>query len=270
MLHEDTSKVFKHSKTGIRPSNEDEEVIIHNLLPSHSTRCASYYAVFDGHGGKECAQFLKEHLHCYLAQYCADSFTDECICAAFEACDAAFYAEQPELAKHVGSAATVAIIECGELICCNVGDSRILLSNGGHALQLTNDHKASVPAEAQRIKANGGMVILGRVLGKLAISRAFGDFEFKDVVEELREQITGPLVICAPEITRRVLDSADEFLLLACDGLFEVFTSQGAVSFVKERLGDPQAVVQDLVHEAIQNRGSGDNVSAVLALLNTN
>eukprot|EP00747_Dinoflagellata_sp_TGD_P222616 gnl/TRDRNA2_/TRDRNA2_94323_c0_seq1.p1 gnl/TRDRNA2_/TRDRNA2_94323_c0~~gnl/TRDRNA2_/TRDRNA2_94323_c0_seq1.p1 ORF type:complete len:101 (+),score=13.99 gnl/TRDRNA2_/TRDRNA2_94323_c0_seq1:191-493(+) len=80
-----------------------------------------------------------------------------------------------------------------------------------------------------------------------------------------------PLVIAEPEIRVEQLTPADDFMLLACDGLFDVFSSQEAVDFIHARLSnmpsneqDPYRVVQDIVHEAIHERRSRDNVSAML------
>lgn len=85
--------------------------------------------------------------------------------------------------------------------------------------------------EIRRIEGSGGFIKSRRVLGRLAVSRAFGDIEYKNVG-------TGkpPLVTADPEIRIEKLTPADEFLLLACDGLFDVFTSQEAVNFVRRRL----------------------------------
>ena len=163
-----------------------------------------------------------------------------------------------------------------QLICANVGDSRILLSRAGKAERLTNDHKPSVPQESERITNNGGLVIFGRVLGQLAVSRAFGDFEFKDIyATSLHEDVSGPLITCEPEVQRHELvKDVDEFVLLSCDGLFEVFSDQEAVEFIRSHLKkmpgaeqDPFRVTKELVNEAIYVRRSGDNVSVILIAL---
>merc|ERR1712007_105224 len=99
-------------------------------------------------------------------------------------------------------------------------------------------------------------------------SRAFGDEEYKVMPDQSYGK---SLVIADPEIRVEQLTPQDEFLFMACDGLFDVFTSQEAVDFIHSRLAampsneqDPQRVVQDIVHEAIHDRGSRDNVTAML------
>lgn len=78
------------------------------------------------------------------------------------------------------------------LLVANLGDSRILLGRrdgrivdgGGTDQGLTTDHKPSHPSERQRIYRCGGTVEeapggVSRVNGELAVSRGFGDAEFK-------------------------------------------------------------------------------------------
>lgn len=117
-----------------------------------------------------------------------------------------------------------------------------------------------------------------RLFGQLAISRCFGDFMFKDIIAEelgLPAGTTGPFLSNEPEI--RALDLRpleDEFILIACDGLWDVYSSQEAVSVVRKKLlqlpvreQDPQRVVKELISEAIYKKGSRDNVTALLIML---
>lgn len=167
-----------------------------------------------------------------------------------------------------GCAAVVACVIGGWVWCANVGDSRALLCRDGKAVQLSLDHKPDRDDEAARIESAGGFVSFRRVLGRLAVSRAFGDEEYKCTPDRSNGK---PLVICDPEIRVEQLTPQDEFLFMACDGLFDVFSSQEAVEFMHSRLAsmpsneqDPQRAVQDIVHEAIHERRSRDNVTALL------
>ena len=167
-----------------------------------------------------------------------------------------------------GCAAVVACIVGGWVWCANAGDSRALLCRDGRAIQLSLDHKPDREDEAERIEAAGGFVSFHRVLGRLAVSRAFGDEEYKVMPDRSSGK---SLVIADPEIRVEQLTPQDEFLFMACDGLFDVFSSQEAVDFIHARLAampqneqDPQRAVQDIVHEAIHERRSRDNVTAML------
>ena len=53
------------------------------------------------------------------------------------------------------------------------------------AVPLSNDHKPNREDESKRIRDAGGFVINNRVMGELAVSRAFGDVEFKKGIKVL-------------------------------------------------------------------------------------
>jgi serine/threonine protein phosphatase PrpC len=79
-----------------------------------------------------------------------------------------------------GCTATVLLVTKTEIICANAGDSRTVLSRGGRAQDMSEDHKPDNPGELARIQRSGGFVEDGRVNGMLALSRALGDFEYKN------------------------------------------------------------------------------------------
>lgn len=112
------------------------------------------------------------------------------------------------------------------IFCANVGDSRAVLSQNGVAINLSFDHKASRPDEVERINREDGSIEFGRVWGRLAITRAFGDFEFKDIIDSEGNSVKKNFITCEPEIRRYDFDPfKDEFIVIASDGLFDKFTS---------------------------------------------
>ena len=256
------------SSIGMRAIMEDSETVIQDLriLPE----AVSYYAVFDGHGGKDCSTYLKMNLHRYLTQHLKDSYDisnwPNQIASAFAECDLSFSHTHPELSKLVGSTALVCMIYKSDLIAVNCGDCRAVLSRKGQPIQLTVDHRPDSQSERMRIEKAGGFVASNRVQGKLGVSRSFGDFEFK---------CSKKLVLSEPEIQVFPLDfKIDEFILIACDGFFEAFSNQDAVKNARNRLKrmkateqDPSRVVKDLVTEAVHMRRTLDNVSAILVTL---
>jgi serine/threonine protein phosphatase PrpC len=74
-------------------------------------------------------------------------------------------------------------------VCANVGDARAVLCRNSQAIDLSVDQKASRPDEQERIKQAGGYIVFGRVFGRLAVTRAFGDFDLKNI--EVNNEATG-------------------------------------------------------------------------------
>lgn len=139
------------------------------------------------------------------------------------------------------------------LYTANVGDSRIILSRNGTAHRLTSDHRASDHAEISRIKSQGGIVSGGRVDGSLAVSRALGDKNFK------------PHVSARPYTSELVLDNQDEFVVLACDGVWDVCSDQSIIDLIRD-IEDPVEASQEVVRHALF-KGSTDNVTCMVVRL---
>lgn len=133
----------------------------------------------------------------------------------------------------IGCTATVVLITSDKIYCANAGDSRTVMSIDGQAKPLSIDHKASDDTEKARIKEAGGLVTFGRVGGKLSVSRAIGDFRFKGRPDLPPEK---QIVIAEPDVTISDRTSADEFILLACDGLWEVKTSDETINWVHSNI----------------------------------
>ncbi|KAF2838363.1 PP2C-domain-containing protein [Patellaria atrata CBS 101060] len=137
------------------------------------------------------------------------------------------------------------------LYTANVGDARIVLCRNGRALRLSYDHKGSDENEGRRVANAGGLILNNRVNGVLAVTRALGDSYMKDLV-------TGH-----PYTTETVIQAdQDEFLILACDGLWDVCTDQEAVDLVRNT-HDAQAASKQLVDHALA-RFSTDNLSCMI------
>lgn len=81
----------------------------------------------------------------------------------------------------MGCTACLCLITKTEIYCANSGDSRaILVTIDGKVIELSHDHKPEVDTEMKRVKAAGGFVQDGRVDGVIAVSRAIGDWEYKN------------------------------------------------------------------------------------------
>lgn len=181
----------------------------------------------------------------------------------------------------VGSTAIVALIDCKNgsanrrVTVANVGDSRAVLCRAGKAVDLSEDHKPELASEEQRIRQAGGCVkMVGpchRVDGwGLNLSRALGDFHYKAREDLSAEQ---QKVIAVPEIQTLELIDEDEFLVLACDGCYELHTSQNVIDIVRGALNSGMTVEQaaeQLVDQScspnlMKTKGKGgDNCSAII------
>ena len=313
------------------------------------------FAVFDGHGGDEAAVFVAENLPRVLSEQCPtlatlnlESVENRTVLAntlvsVFSSIDKAFLAmandellDQPILA---GTTVLLMLLHSDRFITvANLGDSRAVLSRAGQAVDLSEDHKPSVPAERDRILASGGWITesleldvsrlwrlnprlldaktiprelagtevgfvkVYRLNGELMVSRSIGDAETKgELKHEFWEdrEFTADVMSCEPDVKTLERSAEDDFCILACDGLWDVFESQEAVDFLRQRLvfykeqastdrlvrsteetptgkkhsllagGLPDITRKasiDLVNEAL-TRGSQDNISVQVVIL---
>lgn len=140
------------------------------------------------------------------------------------------------------------------LYTANAGDARVVLCRAGKALRLSYDHKGSDHSEGQRVQQAGGTILNNRVNGVLAVTRALGDAYMKDLV-------TGH-----PYTTETVLiPNEDEFLILACDGLWDVCTDQQAVDLIRD-IPNEKLASKVLVDHALKEY-STDNLTVMVVRL---
>ena len=126
----------------------------------------SYFSIFDGHGGKNCSDFLKKNLYEYLIS--SPFFPDEpmkAIQESFKKAESQFYqmAVDPKnkvILDKSGSCALIMLIIDNILYAINLGDSRALYSynTGKCLLQITRDHKPNDEIEKKRIEKVGGSI----------------------------------------------------------------------------------------------------------------
>lgn len=160
--------------------------------------------------------------------------------------------KEEEAGGDSGTTACVVLLTPDWIICANAGDSRAVLSRKTlRAVALSEDHKPDDDVEEKRVRAAGGFVAGGRVEGDLAVSRGFGDFRFKNipvvlsatstgiassVVEEQEEPTMKPgeqKISPIPDfVTVDRDDTQDEFMVVACDGIWDVLTNEELVSAV--------------------------------------
>ncbi len=145
----------------------------------------------------------------------------------------------PHSATGMGCTAVSVLIHNNKVTVANTGDSRCVMSRRGEAVPLTLDHKPIIYEEAQRIIRAGGFVRDNRVNGALNVSRTLGDLDFKRNVDLPH---TEQMVVATPDITDLELREGDEFLILACDGIWDVMSNQEAVDFARKRIRQGQSL----------------------------
>ncbi|GKZ01218.1 hypothetical protein MPSEU_001073100 [Mayamaea pseudoterrestris] len=255
-----------------RPQMEDIHVI-HAAgdwpLSGKALNDKAYLAVYDGHGGRDMVDFLEHSLSRHLAHEILDD--DETVELSTRLERAFLITDIHALKSGVtNSGATVACCVIQRLgstqlriTAANAGDARIVVGKyvRGHskrtmAIRLTHDHNAQDPMEVIRIEQAGGFIFKNRVMGILAITRSLGDHQLK------------PFVIAHPHVQDiTVTLDQDPFVIVACDGFFDVVTDQQAVDLVRSYQQYPtphKTAAQCLVDESIR-RGTSDNVTVMVA-----
>ena len=233
-----------------------EDTYIIHTFPSSGT---TLLAVFDGHGGRFVSEYAASRFLDFLKW---SSQEDQDVGSAAKAIEDALLAMDNSLRPTrtlSGSTANIVVITATHILCANVGDSRACLLTGDTCVPLSTDHKPDLAQERTRIESAGGIVLyslgaVARVDGVLALSRALGDFEFKRGVNPSIQKI-----IAVPEITvRRRREAADQFIIVASDGLWDVMSNEDALNQLRER-----AHAAHLVQNAI-SRYSNDNITAIV------
>lgn len=210
---------------GSRPTMED----VHGA----TIGAVGVFGVYDGHCGRHVAEACAKGLPALLTAHPLLS-TDpaSAIADAFLQQDRRVYQTCGDTGG--GSTAVVATVVGGDVYIAHLGDARAVVGFAdGSAAQATIDHKPSVEAERKRVVAAGGFVEWDRVGGCLAVSRAFGDFEFKNGL-----MVDGAVLAVGntPDIARVAATDSLSFLLLACDGVWDVVTTEMAAACVRSNL----------------------------------
>ena len=276
--------VAEDTNLKFRRSMED----VHTYVKNFASRLDwGYFAIFDGHAGSQASEWCGSHLHTMIEkdiledeskdirEILNDSFVqiDKQINSKLEGnsgCTAAVCVLRWELpdsnsthndshngtnnSKDIDNEYPIALSQHKrKLYTANVGDSRIVLFRNGNSIRLTYDHKASDILEMQRVEAAGGLIMKSRVNGMLAVTRSLGD-KFFDT-----------LVIGNPFTTSVEITTEDEFLIIACDGLWDVIDDQEACELIQD-IDDPNEAANTLVKYALNN-GTTDNITVMVVML---
>ena len=280
------SVVHYVSKKGKREHNEDCHNIYLYLDKEGDKPKVNFYSVYDGHGGKYVSNYLEKNLPgCFIHPKVTYPLRKQYVNGIYEAIESELYSKHCAEATECGSTCLVVChyrIDNKEYIdVMNTGDSRLVGCNKafiGNAITL--DHKPYQPIERRRLMELGARV--GKEIwndrgdwriNDLSVSRAFGD------------KSAEKYVISKPDLfTHKVTDTL-RFIILACDGLWDVLSNQDAVDMVIDtcydscgkRIANPKEIVDGkeidlniadkLASYAIDDKGSTDNVTAIVVFL---
>lgn len=281
--------VAENKNTTYRAKMED----VHTYVANFAERLDwGYFAIFDGHAGKQSARWCGNNLHSLVEDEIARR---ESVGPDFDIKDVFHdaFVKADELIEKDGSGssgctAAVAILGWEKrdltddtpdvknassafdfipgpnhkrmLHTSNVGDLRIILCRNGRPYRLSYDHKASDTNEVNRIRDQGGLVMKNRVNGVLAVTRSLGDSYMKS------------LVIGKPFTTSTEITPHDEFMIIACDGVWDVILDTRACQCVLEvfkvqkdtnKPYDSQAAAKRLCQLAMDN-ATTDNVTVMV------
>lgn len=235
---------------GWRMEMEDAHVCMTEIKGSKiSLEGWAFFGVFDGHAGAKVSQYCAENLlNCIVKHFeeikeekkeednvVSLDITKEGIVGGFLATDKKLK-EEPQWSSgedRSGTTAITVMITPTHIVWGNCGDSRGLLCRSGKLEHATKDHKPYNASEKDRIERAGGTVMMQRVNGSLAVSRALGDFDYKRCTDlKPSEQLVSP----EPDIEVNERQDTDEFLFLACDGIFDVMSNEEVIDYISRQL----------------------------------
>ncbi|TFK27738.1 PP2C-domain-containing protein [Coprinopsis marcescibilis] len=219
---------------GWRISMEDAHATILDLDNDSN----AFFAVYDGHGGNAVARFAGTNVHKRLVteeSYKSGDY-EAALKRAFLGTDEDLLANPGQTRDPSGCTAVAALITAdNKIYVANAGDSRSVIGIKGEVKPLSFDHKPTSETERARISGAGGYIEYGRVNGNLALSRALGDFEFKKNYSLPPEK---QIITADPDVTCHEITEEDEFLVVACDGIWDCLSSQQVVDFVRAQVAE--------------------------------
>jgi len=228
----------------------------------------SYFAIFDGHGGEECAKFFKENfLNFLINNPHFPSDIKSCFQSSIEKCEEAFNEEfknnkvenANEIFDKSGSCVNVVLISDNKIYTANVGDSRAIISmeNGTKFRALSIDHKPNNPKEYERIIKNGGKVYIDnddpiRDINKVKVIENVKEFDkyvdnpaviyriypndlavartVGDIINKKKSLGGNPgLLINTPDVTTIDNTTNNDFIIIGCDGIFDMLSNKDII-----------------------------------------
>ena len=252
-------RMYADSDIGVRDDNEDTHIL--NKLRIDEKKGIYISGIFDGHGGKEVSNILKKYFPHVLvmdkSRLLSGTYLKDCFENVHKIIDKKYSKE----GYGSGSTALVCILDNETILIGSAGDCRAVICHGDKAVQLNKEHRPNEPKERARIEKLGGKIEFDGDdyrIGALNVSRGFGDFD------------TTPYVSHEPDITKFNMTSKDRFVILACDGVWDVVDNQEAVNFVLKEIKKgtkASEIPRKLIDYSIKVKKSEDNVTVIIAFI---
>ena len=284
-----------------RDYNEDRVSIIQKIyMDSTQDFPVSFFALFDGHSGVTCADYLRDNLHQIITkQSCYRKDKKKALSLGILEAEDKFLAMARTSMDNSGSCAVIALFERDRAYFANVGDSRAVISRsrGKISEQVTNDHKPESSSEKARIFSAGGGIFRSKKCvfrevtdakektteivedtkygpfrvspGGLSVSRTIGDYNAKDPTRGGNPQC----IIPTPEVFDLELTSEVDFTVIACDGIFDVLSTKevvdGAWEFLNKYtkskgLKESCRLASEYIMKLAFDKRSMDNVTVII------
>ena len=287
------------SELGDRTNQEDKFVVCDDLRVFDDI-IIPYFAVYDGHGGPSCSEFIKKNLHNEIHYYLKElvneksqNFLSDIINALQKIIilvDINYFDSELNFSAHHGSTCVFVFFIGTYALCCNLGDSvAILLRKNDKRVYLSRDFNPKREVERQRIELKNGYITNdGRLLGNISVSRAFGDWKFKDKIKQAllknNKEFGEYLITNRAEFRLIELNpNIDNYIMLCSDGLFvhgthdsichclnshlKMGVVENGVVNIPKALDNFRLELIKMTNSDEKNRGDSDNMTMIVIKL---
>ena len=285
---------YSTSKGNIRDYNEDTITVRKIIDPKDKNNYFYIFAIYDGHGGNGCSIYLKNNLYKNITECSMIGLKNAINLTEQNFLEYEGVNQYGELDDTSGSCASIVLIKNKKCIIANVGDSRCILFKNKRLFFATKDHKPNSHSEKRRIESAGGSVFQSTAIvplyqngkmiempwrvnpGRLSVSRTFGDIEIK------LEKFGGKknVVVSTPDIVEFELNDQYNFLVIACDGVFDVLSNMEILECIKivlkinknkkRKINEICGDCASMIMKSSLVKGSFDNVSCIVVAFNLN
>ena len=285
---------YSTSKGNIRDYNEDTITVRKIIDPKDKNNYFYIFAIYDGHGGNGCSIYLKNNLYKNVTECSMIGLRNAINLTEQNFLEYEGVNQYGELDDTSGSCASIVLIKNKKCIIANVGDSRCILFKNKRLFFATKDHKPNSHSEKRRIESAGGSVFQSTAIvplyqngkmiempwrvnpGRLSVSRTFGDIEIK------LEKFGGKknVVVSTPDIVEFELNDQYNFLVIACDGVFDVLSNMEILECIKivlkinknkkRKINEICGDCASMIMKSSLVKGSFDNVSCIVVAFNLN